>query len=257
MREIELVSWKDVAKRVENIKKSLEDIYEVKLSVEFEKIPLNNLYPTEEFLEKDKLALIFMKVIMEGYNVPIVAVKHGEEYFILDGHHRSYISKKLMKETIRAYVLKFPRSKSYRARPKRPLKDLPIKDVAAIDDPILRTWGQILTLLKYYEALYSISFNLRKEKAPLMDLIPTQPQIRKEQIDLIKELLVPIVCIKHQGKFYILDGHARSLRAMQLGLESVQAIILFPEVEIDFGIIKAAREMNLENLGDIKIVDYS
>jgi len=255
MRDIEVVSWEDFPQRLENVKRSLENIYGVELGGGFEDVPLDRLYPTEEFLEKDKLALIFRKVVREGYDVPIIVVKRDDDYFIIDGHHRSFISRKVMKKTMRAYVLKFPKNASYRIQPKSPLEDLQIRDVAAIDDPIVRTWGQILTLLKYYEALYGISFGLRKEDVPLKDLVPTQPQTRKKQIDSIKELSVPIVCIKHGGKYYILDGHARSLHAKQSGLASIQAIILFPETMMDFGIIKTAREMNLKSLEDIEIVE--
>jgi hypothetical protein len=70
MRKIELVSWKNILSRVENIQKSLEQIYYTSLSFESKKIPLNNLYPTEDFLEKDKLALVLKKVILENYSVP-------------------------------------------------------------------------------------------------------------------------------------------------------------------------------------------
>jgi len=127
----------DLPLRIENIKKSLEEIYGVELSVEFENVSLDRLYPTEEFLEKDKLALVFVKRIKEGYDIPIIAVKRGGDY-ILDGHHRSFISKKMMKNTIRAYVLKFPKDRSYRDQPKNPLENLPIKDVAEIDNSLLK-----------------------------------------------------------------------------------------------------------------------
>jgi len=255
MRKIELASWKDVPRRVASLRKTLEIIYGVKLGVDLKDVPIDRLHPTESFLEKDKLAVVFMKVLTEDYDVPIIAVKRVEDFFVLDGHHRSFISKKLMKKTVKAYVLKFPNNKSYRAIAKRSLEDLPIKDVGAIDDPLMKTWGQILTILKYYEALYDISFYLRKEQVHLDDLVPTQSQIRKERVDSIKELLVPIACVKHQGRFYVLDGHARSLRAKELGLESVQAIILSPEAKIDFGIVKAVKEMNIRSLEDIQVME--
>ena len=35
----------------------------------------------------DKLTLVFMKVVTEGYNVRIITVKRGDDYFVLDGHH--------------------------------------------------------------------------------------------------------------------------------------------------------------------------
>lgn len=254
MRKIELASWKDVPRRLASLRKTLEIIYEVKLGVDLKDVPIGRLHPTESFLEKDKLAVVFMKVLTEDYDVPIIAVKRVEDFFVLDGHHRSFISKKLMKKTVKAYVLKFPKYKSYRAIAKRSLEDLPIKDVGVIDDPLMKTWGQILTILKYYEALYDIFFYLRKEQVRLEDLVPTQSQIRRERIDSIKELLVPIACVKYEGRFYILDGHARSLRAKELGLGSVQAMILSPEVNIDFGIIKVVKEMNIRSLEDIQIV---
>ena len=255
MRKIELASWKGVPRRLASLRKTLEIIYGVKLGIDFENVPIDRLHPTENFLEKDKLALVFMKVIADDYDVPIIAVERMENFFVLDGHHRSFILKKLMKKTVKACLLKFPKNKTYRTVAKRSLEDLPIKDVGVIDDPLMKTWGQILTILKYYEALYDISFYLRKERVRLKDLIPTQSQIRSERIDSIKELLVPIACVKYEGRFHILDGHARSLRAKQLGLESVQAIVLSPEVKIDFGIVKAVKEMNIRSLEDIQIVE--
>jgi len=153
MRKIELASWKDVPRRLASLRKTLEIIYEVKLGVDLKDVPIGRLHPTESFLEKDKLAVVFMKVLTEDYDVPIIAVKRVEDFFVLDGHHRSFISKKLMKKTVKAYVLEFPKYKSYRAIAKRSLEDLPIKDVGVIDDPLMKTWGQILITLKYYEAL--------------------------------------------------------------------------------------------------------
>ena len=45
MREIELVSLEDVPRRVENVKRSLEYIYGVELTIEFEEVPHERLYP--------------------------------------------------------------------------------------------------------------------------------------------------------------------------------------------------------------------
>jgi len=54
-------------------------------------------------------------------------------------------------------------------------------------------------------------------------------------------------------RYYILDGHARSLRAGQLGLKSINAMILSPRTLIDFEVVRTAREMDLKNLKDIVI----
>jgi hypothetical protein len=254
MRQIELASWKDVPKRVDNIVRSLEMIYSVKLSYDLEEIPLERLYPTEDFLENDKLALVFMKVIKEGYDVPIIVVKRGDDYFVLDGHHRSFIQKKLMVKALKGYVLKFPEDTSYRDIPKSPLENLRIKDVSTVEDPILKAWQRALYVVEHYEAIYSVPFYLKEERVKLEDLVPTQSHVGKAQVEAIKELLVPIVCVHQEGKYYILDGHARSLRAKQLGLGSIDALILLPAKQLYFGIVKTAEAMDLRSLMDVEIV---
>ena len=113
------------------IVKSLEIIYQVKLSVDLEEIPLERVYPTEDFLENDKLALVFKKIAEEKYDVPITVVNSGRDYFVLDGHHRAFICKKLMHATIKANVLRFPEGRTYREISRHPLEDLRIKDISA------------------------------------------------------------------------------------------------------------------------------
>lgn len=217
-------------------------------------VPIDKLYPTEDFLENDKAALVLEKIIAEGYDVPIVTMEKEGDYFVLDGHHRAYLYKKLMRQTIQSFVLKFPRNMSYREIPRRTLDSLPIVEVANVDDLILRAWQKILSILKHYEAIYNVPFYMRTEQVRLLDLVPTQFQVRKAQIDAIKKLLVPIVCVRYVGRYYILDGHARAVRAEQLNQRLIQTVILFPENPIDYGIVKTAKETGLKSVEDIKIV---
>jgi hypothetical protein len=255
MRKIELSSWKDVPRRVDSAKRSLEIIYGVKLTVDPMDVLVNQVCPTEDFLENDKLAFVFREVATKGYDVPIIVVKREDDYFVLDGHHRAFVSKKLCKSTIKANVLKFPEGASYRTIVKRSIDDLPIKEIGNIDDPIVKAWEQIMIILKHYEALYKIHFYLKEKHVGLLELLPTQSVVMKKQVDAIRELSVPILCIEYEDRYYILDGHARSLRAKQLELRSIWAMVLFPETRIDFGIVKTSEEMNLKSLKDIDIID--
>jgi IMP dehydrogenase len=255
MRKIELANWKDLSKRVDGIVKSLEIIYQVKLQVDLEEISLERVYPTEDFLENDKLALVFKKTVEEGYDVPITVVNSDKDYFVLDGHHRAFIRRKLLFKTIKAHVLRFPEGRSYREILRHPLEDLRIKDVSPIEDPILKAWQRILFVVEHYEAIYNLPFYLNKEKVNLKDLVPTQPHVGKKQIDAITKLLVPIVCICYANKYYILDGHARSLRAKELGLDSLEAMVLLSTAKIDFGIVKTAQDMGLRQLEDVRIIE--
>jgi hypothetical protein len=56
MRKIELATWESVPNRVDNLKRSLEIIYGKKLTAYPYDIPVSQLFPTEDFLENDKLA---------------------------------------------------------------------------------------------------------------------------------------------------------------------------------------------------------
>jgi IMP dehydrogenase len=254
MREVELASWEDLQKRVDSIVRSLEIIYKTSLLVDLENIRFERLFPTEEFLENDKLALVLQKVVDENYDVPITVVSRDEEYFVLDGHHRAFIRKKLMFKTIEAYVVKFPEGARYREVPKRLLENLRIKEVGPVEDPILRTWQRILFVVEHYEAIYNVPFYLRKETVDLKNLVPTQPHVWKAQVDAIEKLLVPIVCIKDGNKYYILDGHARSIRAKELGLNSIAAMVLQSTEKLSFGIVRTAETMDLQGLEDIKVI---
>lgn len=254
MRTIELASLEDVPDRVDSVKCSLEIIYGVKLGVALEDVPIVRLFPTEDFLENDKLALVLMKVVTEGYSVPIIAVRRGENFFVLDGHHRSYVSRKLLRKSIKANVLSFPDGACYRDVVKRSLDDLPIKEVAEIDDTIVRAWQRTLSILKHYEAMYAIPFFMSVERVFLKDLVATQAYVGRTQVEAIKKLLVPIVCVEYRERFYILDGHARAYKAKQMGLNWIRATVLMPAAPIDFGIVKTAEELDLRNL-DLEVID--
>ena len=248
-----MATWESIPNRVDSLRRSLEIIYDVKLESYSHSVPMDRLFPTEDFLENDKLALVFMKTVNEGYDVPIIAVEKGADYFVLDGHHRSFIYVKLRKKTIKARVIKFPQKSTYREVSKTSFEDLPIKEVSTIEDPILKAWARILNILRQYEALYHIHFHMERKNLFLAKIRPTQPQIMKSQLEGIGRILVPIACIEYKEDYYVLDGHARCIRARQQGLESIQAMVLSPEVQVDFGIVKTAREMKLQTLDDVAI----
>jgi len=253
-RRIELSTWETLPQRVNSLKRSLEIIYDVKLTSSSQNVPLASLFPTEDFLENDKVALVFKKIVTEAYRVPIVAAEKNNDYFVLDGHHRCYINTKLKRKTLKVEVLEFPEGTSYRQVPKSSIEDLPFKEVGIIEDPILKAWGRILNILKQYEALYHMHFYLRRKTVSLREVSPTQPEVLKAQIEGISKILVPIVCLEHDSKYYVLDGHARCLRAKQSDLKTIPAMILMPQIRVDFGIVNTAKEMGIRTLSDITIL---
>ena len=85
--------------------------------------------------------------------------------------------------------------------------------------------------------------------------MPTQPQVERRQILSIKRLLAPIVCIEHEGRYYILDGHARTLRAREMEMNSIRAIILTPKSRVEYGIVKTVKSIGLESIVDLKVIE--
>jgi len=253
VRNIELSTWESVPHKLNSLKKSLENIYEVKLDTCSLDIPLDKLYPTEDFLENDKLALVFMKIIEEDYDVPIISVERGSDYFVLDGHHRAYISSKIQRKNIKSLVLTFPEGATYRNVLKSSLASMPIKEVEPIQDPIVLGWSRLLKILKQYEALCHMQFYMRRENPPQEPVAhgtrtSEEPDRGNNQTARANSLH------KIRDRYYVLDGHARCLRAKQLGLRSIEAIILLPQIPVHFGIVKTTREMKLCRLEDIHIL---
>ena len=111
-------------------------------------------------------------------------------------------------------------------------------------------------MVKHYEAIYNMPFCLHETNINLEDLIPTQPRVEKTRIETITKVQVPIVCVYQKEKYYVVDGHARSLRAKELHIKSIRAMILTPPQKMVFGIARAADELGLRSLEDVAIIDY-
>lgn len=255
MRQIQLATEQTMLNDLESITKSYEQLYDVQIHVSTQNVPTSNLYPTEPFLEEDKLALIFKKVIEEDYNPAVIVVESGPVFYVLDGHHRAYVRLKLADPLIKAHNLIFPPHKSFRERERRRLGEMTTIRVSPIDDPILATWNETLKLLQYYEKLYGIPFTIREAYVPLNRLIPTQPTVNSSSVLGVRTVEVPITCLEAEGHYPILDGHARALAAKRDGLSSIHAVVLVPSRPIRFRITATAERMGLETLGDIRMLE--
>ncbi len=253
MDRIELVTEETIDSRLEAIRDSYERLYRIPVATSLQKVPTAQLRPTESFLENDKFAIVFRKIIEEGYSVPIVVLKQGGVFFVVDGHHRSYINWKLGKSSILSFVLTIPTIVHAR-QTQLSLDSLEIKDVSKIEDAELRTWSRIVKLLKYYERLYDSAFQMAQMDISLNELVPTQTVIEVDRLYPIREPRVPIACLESSGRYYILDGHVRSLSARLLGQSTISAIVLRTQAVTRFGVEKNAENLGLASLRDIRIV---
>lgn len=255
-----LITVQDLEQRFQNVKKSLELIYDLEFPIRKEKLDINNLIPTQPFLEKEKLKRVIKKSINENYYVPIIAMEHRGEFYIIDGHHRTYTSFILGKKEIDAIIMKFPDNKQYRILEKIKIGDMRIKlfkkkgavvetEVESIE--IIKMWEKAGKTVLNFEKMHDIEFTIVNKKIPVKSLIPTQKfaDVSKTEKFLNKD--VPIICIEHDGKFYVVDGHNRAFVAKKENLSEINSLILVPERSVDFGIVKTAEKWGLRSLDDL------
>lgn len=96
--------------KVNQYRKTLEDLYEVKTSLHKEKIPISKLKPTQDKVYADELEGRTYE-IERGLAEPIISVKtSADKYLVVDGHHRLVASTRMGNDEILAYVITLNKS---------------------------------------------------------------------------------------------------------------------------------------------------
>jgi len=95
-------------RKLEMVKKLLEDTYKMKLEVSRAEVPLGRLRPTQKRIHADELQGRSYE-LDNGMAEPIIVVRKRSYYVLVDGHHRVVAARNLGHETIAAYVLHFDR----------------------------------------------------------------------------------------------------------------------------------------------------
>ena len=91
--------------KVNQYRKTLEDLYEVETNLHKEKLPINKLKPTQDKVYADELEGRTYE-IERGLAEPIISVKtNNDKYLVVDGHHRLVASTKMGNDEILAYVI--------------------------------------------------------------------------------------------------------------------------------------------------------
>ncbi len=108
------------------------------------------------------------------------------------------------------------------------------------------------------EKLYAIKTIIRLGRVRIDKLIPTQEEIhpdefRGREYEMKRGLAEPIIVIKSRDKLLLVDGHHRALAAHKIGLEEIDAYIIIPSKNIEFGLEKTAKAAGLHTIEDMKI----
>ncbi|MDD2777608.1 MAG: CBS domain-containing protein [Methanocellales archaeon] len=90
--------------KVWKLKKTLEIIHDIKVSVKHDKVPIDQLVPTQPKIHLDELEGRTYE-LKRGLTEPIVVIKKPNKMLLVDGHHRVIAAKRLGIETMDAYII--------------------------------------------------------------------------------------------------------------------------------------------------------
>ncbi|ATZ61597.2 MAG: CBS domain-containing protein [Methanosarcinales archaeon Met12] len=91
-------------KKVWKLKRTLETIHDVKISVANDKVAINQLVPTQSKIYADELEGRTYE-LKKGMVEPIVVIRKPGKLLLVDGHHRVIAARKLGIDTMDAYIL--------------------------------------------------------------------------------------------------------------------------------------------------------
>ncbi|MGA2934161.1 MAG: CBS domain-containing protein [Methanomicrobiales archaeon] len=110
--------------------------------------------------------------------------------------------------------------------------------------------------------LYGVEPKLHRDQVEIDTLLPTQTKIYEDELEgrmyeIKKGLAEPLIVVKRPGRFILVDGHHRAIAAKRLGITHLEAYIIEIDKDIELGMERTARAMNLSSLDDIKVMDYA
>ncbi|MDH7593413.1 MAG: CBS domain-containing protein [Methanomicrobiales archaeon] len=121
---------------------------------------------------------------------------------------------------------------------------------------------KVYKFIETLRKLYSIEPRLSREMVEIDTLLPTQAKIYEDELEgrvyeLKKGLAEPLIVVKRPGRYILVDGHHRAVAAKRLGIRRLDAYIIELDEEIELGIERTAKALNLKTLDDIKVLDYA
>ncbi len=121
-----------------------------------------------------------------------------------------------------------------------------------------KVFGFMTTLKK----LHGIEPTLHRDTVPIDDLLPTQSRIYEDELEgrmyeIRKGLAEPLIVVKRPGRLILVDGHHRVIAAKRMGIRELDAYIIEISEDIELGLERTARAMNLRTLDDIQVLDYA
>lgn len=113
---------------------------------------------------------------------------------------------------------------------------------------------------KTLEQLYGIKTKIVRKKVPINKLRPTQNKVYADELqgrtyELERGLAEPTIVVKAGDRYVLVDGHHRTVAALKLGYNEIDAYMIELEKNIRLGMEKTADKEGIYSFDDIKVID--
>ncbi|OPX69211.1 MAG: Inosine-5'-monophosphate dehydrogenase [Methanoregulaceae archaeon PtaB.Bin056] len=121
---------------------------------------------------------------------------------------------------------------------------------------------KVFNFITTLKTLHGIAPELKREAVPIDQLLPTQSRIYEDELEgriyeIKKGLAEPLIVVRRPGKLILVDGHHRAIAAKKMGIKTLDAYVIDVNEDMELGMERTARAMNLRSLDDIQVLDYA
>jgi CBS domain-containing protein len=121
---------------------------------------------------------------------------------------------------------------------------------------------KVFNFITTLKKLHGVEPELKRESVPINELIPTQSRIYEDELEgrmyeIRKGLAEPLIVVRRPNRLILVDGHHRAIAAKKLGIKTLDAYVIEVSEDIELGLERTAKAMNLHSLDDIQVMDYA
>ncbi|MDD7423784.1 MAG: CBS domain-containing protein [Candidatus Methanomethylophilaceae archaeon] len=123
--------------------------------------------------------------------------------------------------------------------------------------------SKVMSVKTFLETQNGIRLRVTTQDVPTELARPTQKEVYRDELigrqyELKRGLNEPLIVVKRQNGYLIVDGHHRAMAAKELGAKTFRAIVLEPnDMNVSLGLEKTADRWGLHSLNDVKIIEGS
>jgi IMP dehydrogenase len=120
-----------------------------------------------------------------------------------------------------------------------------------------------MSVKTFLERQNGLRMRIVNMEIPIDMALPTQKEVYMDELigrqyEIKRGLNEPLIVVKRNNGYLIVDGHHRVMAAKRLGAKTFNAIVLEPnDLDVKIGLERTAEKWGLHSLDDVKIIEGS